>query len=131
MAAVARRPQTNGHGRHDRERDTTDDGGHDLDDLHASLLQTFIAKRVIHGRDAETILSTLADATGLSHLNKWSSFLLDNEIQPGQDEFEEIIAQINVALADFDLEIRKCLVQTTGEPLWAIVLSPSKSSLIV
>lgn len=64
MAAVARRPQTNGHGRHQRDRDTTDEGDHDLDDLHAALLQTFIAKRVIHGRDAENILSTLADATG-------------------------------------------------------------------
>jgi hypothetical protein len=39
---------------------------HDLDDLHAALLQTFIAKRVIHSRDVENILSTLADATGPS-----------------------------------------------------------------
>jgi hypothetical protein len=39
---------------------------HDLDDLHAALLQTFIAKRVIHSRDTENILSTLADATGFS-----------------------------------------------------------------
>lgn len=50
------------------------------------------------------------------------------EVQPGQDEFEETVAQINVALADFDLEIRKCLVQATGEPLWAIVLSLLDSS---
>ena len=124
MAAVARRPKTNGHGRQDRERDTADGNYHDLDDLHAALLQTFIAKRVIRGGDAETILSTLADATGSFHLKKVNSFIVDNEIQPGQDEFEETIAQINVALADFDLEIRKCLVQATGEPLWAIVLSP-------
>ena len=129
MAAVARRPHVNGHGGNDRDRDAIDDDSHDLDDLHASLLQTFIAKRVIVGRDLENILGTLADATG-SFLSKTTPCLIyiGNEIQPSQDEFEEIVAQINVALADFDLEIRKCLVQITGEPLWAIVFSPSSQT---
>ena len=132
MAAVARRAQTNGHGRHEREQEIMQQDDHDLDDLHAALLQTFIAKRVIHSRDTDSILTTLADATGFSSsYNTQYLIHVDNEIQPGQDEFEEIIAQINVALADFDLEIRKCLVQATGQPLWAIVLSPRTSSLTV
>jgi hypothetical protein len=132
MAAVSRRAQTNGHGRHEREQEVVQKDGHDLDDLHAALLQTFIAKRVIHSRDTESILTTLADATGFSSSHNIRYLIhVDNEIQPSQDEFEEIVAQINVALADFDLEIRKCLVQATGQPLWAIVLSPRNSSLSV
>ena len=68
MAAVSRRAQTNGHGRREREQEATEQDDHDLDDLHAALLQTFIAKRVIHSRDADNILSNLADATGSSPL---------------------------------------------------------------
>ena len=132
MAAVSRRAQTNGHGRREREQEVMEQDDHDLDDLHAALLQTFIAKRVIHSRDTDSILTTLADAAGFSSsYNTQYLIHVDNEIQPGQDEFEELVAQINVALADFDLEIRKCLVQATGQPLWAIVLSPRTSSLTV
>jgi hypothetical protein len=41
-------------------------GDHDLDDLDAALLQTFIAKRVLNLDDAQNILGTLADVTGNS-----------------------------------------------------------------
>ena len=64
MAAIARRPhknriETNGAG-HTNEND-----GHELDDLDAALLQTFIAKRVLYLENAIDILSTLADVTGI------------------------------------------------------------------
>jgi len=70
MAAVSRRAQTNGHGRHGREQEVMQQDDHDLDDLHAALLQTFMAKRVIHSRDTDRILTTLADATGFSSSSK-------------------------------------------------------------
>ena len=65
MAAVARRPQTNGiegnGAAHANNRE-----GHELDDLDAALLQTFIAKRVLYLETAIDILSTLADVTGMA-----------------------------------------------------------------
>jgi len=44
-------------------------------------------------------------------------------IQVDQDALEEAVSRINTAISDFDLEIRKTLDQTTGDALWAIVLS--------
>jgi hypothetical protein len=35
--------------------------------------------------------------------------------------FEEAVSRINVALSHFDINIRKSLSQTSGDPLWAIV----------
>jgi len=63
MAAVSRRPHSNAVERNGRGHANNDDE-HVLDDLHAALLQTFIAKRVLYLDDATNILSTLADVTG-------------------------------------------------------------------
>jgi hypothetical protein len=63
MAAVARRPQTNGIERNGAAHANNQEE-HDLDDLDAALLQTFIAKRVLCLENAIDILSTLADVTG-------------------------------------------------------------------
>jgi hypothetical protein len=47
----------------------------------------------------------------------------DANTNTDQDAFEETISRVNIAISDFDLEVRKALDQTTGSPLWAIVLS--------
>ncbi len=64
MAVVARRTQTNRIERNGVGH-TNDNDGHELDDLDAALLQTFIAKRVLYLENAIDILSTLADVTGI------------------------------------------------------------------
>lgn len=64
MAAVARRPQMNGIERNGAASANNREG-HELDDLDAALLQTFIAKRVLYLENAIDILSTLADVTGI------------------------------------------------------------------
>jgi len=38
-----------------------------------------------------------------------------------QDSFEEATSRVNIAIHDFDLEVRKALDQSTGNPIWAIV----------
>jgi hypothetical protein len=43
------------------------------------------------------------------------------DIAVNQDSFEEAVSRLNTAISDFDLEIRKTLSQTNGNPLWAIV----------
>jgi hypothetical protein len=63
MAAVSRRPHSNAVGRNGQGH-ANNDGEHELDDLHAALLQVFFAKRVLSLDDATNILSTLADVTG-------------------------------------------------------------------
>ena len=47
----------------------------------------------------------------------------DANTQIDQDTFEEAVSRINIAIHDFDLEIRKALSQASGDPLWAIVWS--------
>jgi hypothetical protein len=46
-----------------------------------------------------------------------------------QDTFEEAVSRVNVAIHDFDFEIKKSLAQADGNPLWAIVLVPQGHSL--
>ncbi len=46
---------------------------------------------------------------------------LDSEVEADQDTFEEAVSRINVAIHDFDFEIKKSLAQANGNPLWAIV----------
>jgi Nse1 non-SMC component of SMC5-6 complex len=119
MAAVARRMngmETNGRG---HTTDDEDEDKHELDDLDAALLQTFIAKRVIYLDNAINTFATLVDATGTFPPSL--KFNLESDIQVDQDTFEEAISRINVAIHDFDFEIRKALAQATGSPLYAIV----------
>src|SRR5271169_1727370 len=116
MAAVGRRMQVNGH----RNGATASDHeSHELDDMDAGLLQTFIVKRVLTLDDAHRILGMLLDATG-SPLQV-STLTIDSEIDADQDSFEEAVSRLNTAISDFDLEIRKTLSQSNGSPLWAIV----------
>jgi hypothetical protein len=118
MAAVARRRQINGT---NGERDGADNGDHDLDDLDAALLQIFIAKRVLNLDDAQNILGTLAEVTGICHVQPSHS---ESNMAVDQDSFEEAVHRLNTAIHDFDLEIRKTLDQSNGRPLWAIVYLP-------
>jgi hypothetical protein len=60
MPAVGRRTQTNRNARNER----ADSNAEELDNLDAALLQTFIAKRVLHLDNALDIFGTLIDATG-------------------------------------------------------------------
>ena len=46
---------------------------------------------------------------------------LESEIEVDQDTFEEAVSRVNVAIHDFDFEIKKSLAQVNGNPLWAIV----------
>jgi hypothetical protein len=48
--------------------------------------------------------------------------MIGSDIQIDQDTFEEAVGRINVAISDFDLEVRKALGQADGTPLWAIVV---------
>ena len=63
MAAVARRRQLSGIETNGRTHPNNDEGN-GLDDLDAALLQTFIAKRVIHFDNAIDIFSALVEVTG-------------------------------------------------------------------
>ena len=54
---------------------------------------------------------------------------LGSEIEVDQDTFEEAVSRVNVAIHDFDFEIKKSLAQANGNPLWALVLAPSGHEL--
>jgi len=65
MAAVARRPQTNGvRNGERREQEEEEPQDHSLDDIDAAILQAFIARRVISLEDAMKVLNRIAEAAG-------------------------------------------------------------------
>jgi len=123
MAAVARRPQTNGvRNGERREQEEEEPQDHSLDDIDAAILQAFIARRVISLEDAMRVLNRIAEAAGAFSLEL--GLTVDVEFRADQDAFEEAIARINKGIHDFDLEIRKTLAQKDGVPIWALVLAP-------